>query len=70
MSKIIMGHSKGLVDALKKSCLLPDNTVRVIVDVQLNNVVRVYYECLGDERILEVDVPGQLGAMMQRWRRP
>ena len=34
--------------------VVPPNTVRVIIDLRVNDIVRVFYESLGDERTVHI----------------
>ena len=54
-SKRVVGGVE-LGKALAAAGLVPDNCSRMIVDVQVNDVVRVYYTCFGDEDLLRVVV--------------
>lgn len=36
---------------------LPDNVRRMVLDLQSGEPVRIYYECFGDARILEIETP-------------
>lgn len=47
-------HSAPLFDALQKAGILPDNCVRVVIDISIETCAHLYFECLGDERLLEV----------------
>jgi hypothetical protein len=45
------GLGKKLVDA----GIVPANTIRIIIDIDVNSAVKLYYEVFGDERLLEID---------------
>lgn len=53
--KIIHGACPELVKAMTDSGILPDNCCRVVIDIAFNDIVKIYYEVLGDERLLEID---------------
>ena len=51
----------GLFDKLAKAGIIPpENVMRVVIDIACDNIVIVYVEMAGDERMLEVfgPVPG------------
>ncbi len=64
MSKpqVILG--KGLLETLMGAGILPDNCRRAVIDVTVDKPVKVYYECYGDERLLDVDFAEHIGAMI------
>ena len=64
MNKVITGQSAGLVKAMGKAGILPDNCQRVIIDVAYDNVVKVYYEVLGDTRLLDINFASHIGTMI------
>lgn len=45
----------GLIKQLQKAGILSDNTRRVVIDIAYDNVVKIYYEVLADERLLDID---------------
>lgn len=55
---MVLGHT--LIQRLQAAHLLPPACRRVVVDVQVNEVVKVYYECFGSEELLEVLLPPAL----------
>lgn len=52
------------VDALKAKGILPDNCSRVIIDVGIDRVAKVYYECLGDSTHLDAELAETLLARL------
>lgn len=62
MSKLI--QAAPLVEALKRAGLLPENCKRVVIDID-NRGAKMYFECLGDERLLEVFTPKTLVEIRQ-----
>lgn len=55
MSKII--HASSLIDALKGSGILPDNCRRVVIDLNTDDATKLYFECFGDDRLIEILTP-------------
>ena len=55
-------HSMDLIKQFVEAGLVPDNCQRMIIDVKYDEVVKVYYECLGDKKMLDIDIPKHLGA--------
>lgn len=43
-----------LVKAMQDAGILPENCRRFIIDCNSRSIVTLYFECLGDERLLEV----------------
>ena len=41
----------------REACGLPENCRRIVLDLQYREVVKVFYECLGDERLLDIEPP-------------
>jgi hypothetical protein len=54
-NKIIDGTA--LCSAMKEAGLLPENCRRFVIDCNSRSIVTLYYECIGDERLLEVIRP-------------
>lgn len=48
-------------EALEKTGLLPPEVRRIIIDIPLEDPVKVYYECFGDERMFTIDLANMLG---------
>ena len=57
--RIITGTELGemLIDA----GIVPDNCLRIIIDINHHQAVTIYYQGVGDERLLEVDWGTALG---------
>ena len=64
MHKPITGHCPELIKSMEEAGILPENCRRVILDIAFDSIVKVYYEVLGDERLLEVDFAKHIGAMI------
>jgi len=45
-----------LAKVLEKAGLVPDNCERIVIDITAGNLVRIYYACIGTERLLEADI--------------
>lgn len=50
--KVIAGEH--LINELIRVGVVPPNTSRIVIDVDLNECTRVWFETYGDERLLEV----------------
>jgi hypothetical protein len=61
MSKVI--HGKQFADAILASGFVgvDDRVTRIVIDAPVGDIVKVYVERIGDERLLNV-VPGLAGA--------
>jgi hypothetical protein len=55
----ITGNHPALIQALKNAGVDTDNATRVVIDVQVGELVKVYVQHLGDDRL-----PGALPAML------
>ena len=40
--------------------IVPDNCTRVIIDIGLDSILKVYYETYGDKRIFDLDLMSAL----------
>ena len=40
--------------------IVPENVKRMVIDIEANEVVKVYYDCYGDKKMLELDLPASL----------
>ncbi len=49
--------SDELLTKWREACGLPDNCRRMVIDLQYRKPVAVFYECLGDERLLDIEPP-------------
>lgn len=57
----------GILDRMQRAGIVPPETCRLIIDIGIDCVVRVYYECLADEKLIDVDlVSGLEGVEPQR----
>ena len=55
MAGVISGGRKSeIVEALQRKGLLPPNCRRVIIDIEYNNITKIYYECHADKERLSV----------------
>lgn len=62
--KPIMGNDPGLIASFVKAGMVPSATRRIVIDIEYDEIVKIYYECLGDKRILDLKLPEKLlGAM-------
>jgi hypothetical protein len=46
---------RALLHHLATVCHIPRNVRRVVIDAAVDDVVRVYYECFGDPKLLSVE---------------
>lgn len=53
---VICGKDTGLIEQMQKAGILPDNCRRVVIDVKFDGLIAIYYEVLGDERLLDIDI--------------
>ena len=54
MAKKIIRNSE-LVNQLLDVGIVPDHCRRIVIDIQADNTVTLYFECVGDERLLQID---------------
>ena len=54
------GPLNGFWKAMKEAKLVPPNVRRMIIDINANDAVQVYYECFGDEKMFELLAPSHL----------
>lgn len=54
MSRIISGRYAELFDALEKAGFADNLTRRVVIDIEVNSVVKVYVEKYADTRMINV----------------
>ena len=52
--------AKGIQDQLVDAGIVPKNCTRVIIDIGLDSILKVYYEAYGDQRILDLDLMSAL----------
>lgn len=50
-------HGKQFIDALIAAGIVPQNCCHVVIDADMGDAARVYFECIGDERLLGVVMP-------------
>ena len=55
------GPLNGFWKAMEEAKLVPPLTRRMIIDINMNDAVQVYYECFGDEKMFELLAPSHLG---------
>ncbi len=65
MKQALMGHNLPLIKALVDAGIVPDNCRRIVIDIPCNDVVTLYYEVFGDERLLDVDFAKHLGPVIE-----
>ncbi len=58
---MVKGDSK-LVQQFVKAGIVPNHCRRIVLDMEIGEIVKLYYECYGDDKLLEIDIPGHLGA--------
>ncbi len=49
--------SDEVIDSWREKLTLPNNIRRLVVDLQMGKAFHLYYECLGDAALLEVQPP-------------
>ena len=54
-------HTKSLVEEFVKSGIVPDNCKRIVLDIGIDSITMLYFECYGDERLIELDLPKHIG---------
>ena len=54
-NRIITGNDVGLINQLQNAGILPSGCKRVVIDVEYNNIVTLYYEVHGDARLCDID---------------
>jgi hypothetical protein len=47
-------HAQDLIKVLMEKGVIPPNCTRCVIDLDVADVARLYFECLGDERLIEV----------------
>jgi hypothetical protein len=52
--------SQEVMQQLHRGGLIPDNCQRIVIDLTIGEPARVFYQCLGDERMLQVNLPEAL----------
>lgn len=61
--KCIMSNE--LFNKLDELGLVPEKCQRMIIDLQFNDIPKIYYQCLGDERLLDVELVNELGIVIR-----
>lgn len=46
-------HSQGYYDLLKLKEVVPADVTRIIIDININSIVKVYYECSATKELME-----------------
>lgn len=64
MPDLITGEK--LVKQFQKAGMLPDNCRRMVIDASADKLVIIYYECYGDERIIDICVPDKLNLHVEK----
>ncbi len=66
MTRVISGHDPELIKAMSDAGILPDNCIRIIVDICYDGAVKIYYEMYGDDRLLDIDFASHIGAIINQ----
>ena len=53
-----------LLETLRTAEILPPNCRRCVIDVPFDGAVSVYYDCIGDVRLLDLKLPERLQGMV------
>jgi hypothetical protein len=51
---------QGMLEQLQKAGVLPPHVRRCVIDIPFNDLVHIYYDCIGDVRMLSVIGPESL----------
>ena len=57
---ILRGDDENLIKAFEEAGLVPTPCRRIIIDIEVGEAVKLFYECYGDERMLQLDLPKAL----------
>ncbi len=57
MGQVLAGHSKELHEWLKRCGISCDMASRVVIDIKVNSVVKIYIEQYGSDQLLMVNPP-------------
>lgn len=57
----ILGPNNELIEQFLKVGIVPKNCTRIVLDIRYDDITKLYYKCLGDERLIEIDIPKALG---------
>ena len=63
MEQVISGHK--IIKALLDAGIVSDKCRRVVIDIPCDGFVTLYYEVLGDERLLDIDFAKHLGPVVK-----
>ena len=69
MAHVISGKCPELIKAMNKAGILTNNCRRVVIDIEYNSFVKVYYEVLGDTRLIDVDFASHIGVMIKETKK-
>ena len=53
----LTGNDENLIKAFEDAKLVPAGCRRIIIDIPVDDAVKLFYECYGDEHILQLDLP-------------
>lgn len=53
-------HSRSIMEAMLRAGIIPRECTRFVIDCSVNDVAKLYIECIGDERLLEVLTPSNV----------
>lgn len=63
MEKVIMEKGE-LIEQFMKKGIVPDNCKRIVIDIGMEDAVKIYYECYGDTRLIDINIPQYLGPVI------
>lgn len=52
--------SNPILEEMMNTGLLPPECRRAVIDLTFNKTVQIFYECYGDTKIIDLDLPGLL----------
>ena len=61
--------ARELIMGLIEAGLVCEDCTRVVIDLRIDEVIQLYQETLADDRILEIDLPGHIGAAIKEQRK-
>lgn len=53
--------NSSLIKQFMDAGIVPENCQRIVLDLRHDAIAKLYYECLADTRILEIDIPSHIG---------
>jgi len=65
MNQVITGSCPSLIKALEKAGIVPSHCRRIIIDINYNDAVTLYYECYADTKMLEIDFAKHLSPLIR-----